>query len=90
MPTPSSFFTARNRRRERVLRRMANMRAAKDRKRMARGPIADQPPLRVVRYPNLSWAMRDDLSGDVVWLEFKSVRDMARRAGMVAKFYHPS
>lgn len=33
--------------------------------------------------------MRDDLSGEVVWMEFKSVRDIAKRAGMVARFYQP-
>ncbi len=33
--------------------------------------------------------MRDELSGEVVWMEFKSVRDMAKRAGMVARFYRP-
>lgn len=68
---------------------MAALRAAKERKRLANGPPDDEPRRRVVRHPFLSWAMRDDLSGDVVWLEFKSVRDMTRRARVVAKYYQP-
>ena len=89
MTTPSVFFTARKRRRERILQKMAAMRAAKERKRLERGPRDEELRGPVVRHPNLSWAMRDELSGDVVWMEFQSVRDMARRAGMVAKFYQP-
>lgn len=69
---------------------MSAMRAAKERKRMERGPVDEPPKMLVVRHPYLSWAMRDDLSGGVVWMEFKSVRDMAKRAGLVAKFYQPT
>ena len=83
------FFTARKRRREAVLRKMAAMRAAKERKRLERGPIEEEPKLQRVRYPHLSWAMRDDLSGEVVWMELKSIRDMSRRAGVVARYYQP-
>lgn len=56
---------------------------------MERGPREDEPHMKVVRHPFLSWAMRDDLSGEVVWMPLLSVRDMARRAGMVARYYHP-
>lgn len=90
MHAPSVFFSVRKRRRERMLRKMANMRAAKERKRLERGPRDDEPRGPIVRHPHLSWAMRDDLSGQVVWMEFKSLRDMTRRAGMVARFYQPS
>lgn len=88
----SIFFRSQKRRRDRVLRKMATMRAAKKRKHdaaIAAGWTPEPPPGKVVRHPNLSWAMRDDLSGDVVWMEFISVRDMARRAGMVARYYQP-
>lgn len=87
------FFSAQKRRRERVFQKMANMRAAKERKRqesVSAGGTPEPPCGPVVRHPNLSWAMRDELSGEVVWLEFKSVRDMTRRAAMVARFYQPS
>lgn len=66
------------------------MRAAKERKRLANDPPDEPQGMRVVRHPFLSWAMRDDLSGEVVWMEFKSVRDMTLRAGMVARHYQPS
>jgi hypothetical protein len=66
------------------------MRAAKERKRLERGPVEHEPRMLVVRHPHLSWAMRDELSGDVVWMDFKSVRDMAKRAAMVARFYQPT
>jgi hypothetical protein len=85
----SVFFTTRKRRREKMLRKLSAMRATKERKRMERGPIDEYPRMKVMRHPNLSWAMRDDLSGDVVRMEFKSVRDMTNRAGVVSKFYQP-
>lgn len=76
-----------------MLSKLANMRAAKARKReerIAAGLIDEpEPKMLVVRHPHISWAMRDDLSGEVVWMEFKSVRDLARRAGMVARYYQP-
>ena len=68
---------------------MAAMRAANERKRLESEPRAEEPRGRMIRYPNLSWAMRDELSGDVVWMEVQSVRDMAKRARLVAKFYKP-
>jgi hypothetical protein len=84
-----SAFFVRQLARQKLLRKMANMRAAKERKRMECGPIEPEPKMIAVPHPNLSWAMRDDLSGEVVWMEFISVRDCARRAGMVARYYEP-
>lgn len=72
-----------------MLRKMKTMRAAKERKRLERGPREEEPRMIFVRHPHLSWAMRDDLSGEVVWMELKSLRDMIRRAGAVARFYQP-
>lgn len=86
----NQLFTARNRRRERVFRKMAAMRAAKERKRLAAGPREEEPKMILVRHPHLSWAMRDDLSGDVVWMPFVSVRDIARRVSMVTRHYQPA
>lgn len=71
---------------------MAAMRAAKERRRLERiadGYEPEPKPGPIIRHPFISWAMQDDLSGEVVWMEFKSVRDMANRAGIVAKFYQP-
>ncbi len=87
--TSKIFLSYRKRRRQAILHKMKLMRAAKERKRLARGPIEEEPKMQVVRHPFLSWAMRDELSGEVCWMEFKSVRDMAKRAGVVAKFYQP-
>lgn len=83
------FLSYRKRRRERVLRKMATMRAAKERKRIERGPCEDEPKMHVVRHPHLSWAVRDDLSGEVVWLEMKSARDVYRRVSVLLKYYEP-
>ena len=87
---PGVFFSARNRRRERVLRKMANMRAAKERKRLERGPRETEPRGRLVRHPHLSWAVRDELSGEIVWMEMKSARDTFRRVTVLLKFYLPT
>jgi hypothetical protein len=84
-----SFFGARKRRRERMLRKMANMRAAKERKRLARGPVENEPKYRVVRHPHLSWAVRDDLSGVIVWMPMRSARDTFRRVSALLKYYQP-
>lgn len=84
-----SALFMRQAKRQRMLRKMANMRAAKERKRMASGPREEEPRMITVRHPHLSWAMRDDLSGEIVWMEVLSVRDMARRATLVAKHYSP-
>lgn len=84
-----AFFNYRKRRREAVLRKMAAMRAAKERKRLERGPIEEEPRMRTVRHPFLSWAVRDDLSGDICWMEFISIRDMLKRMSVVAKYYEP-
>lgn len=83
------FFSYRKRRREAMLRKMATMRAAKERKRLERGPVDEEPKMKVVRHPFFSWAMRDDLSGEVCWMEFKSVRDMAIRVSITVKYYQP-
>ena len=66
----------RNRRsdnRLRMIKKMAAWRAAKERKRIERGGIEEEPRFVAVRHPDISWAMRD----------------MARRASIVAKFYQP-
>ena len=85
----SAFLSYRKRRREAVLRKMAAMRAAKERRRLERGPREDEPKLKVMRHPHLSWAVRDELSGDVVWMPMLSARDVYRRISVLLKFYQP-
>jgi hypothetical protein len=66
---------------------MANMRAAKERHRLARGPLEEEPKL--LRTTGLSWAVRDDLTGCVEWMPLKSARDTFRKATMLLKYYQP-
>jgi len=84
----TSPFYSKNRkaRRERMLRKMANMRAAKERKRLS-NPRAEEP--KMIRTTGLSWAVRDDVTGHVEWLPLKSVRDTARKVGVLLKHYQP-
>lgn len=92
MTTPTIQLKRRNRRsdkRLRIIKKMASWRAAKERKRIERGGVEEYPRLVAVRHPFLSWAMRDDLSGEVVWMPFVSVRDTAKRAAVVANLYQP-
>jgi hypothetical protein len=89
MHAPSVFFSVRKQRREKILRKMAAMRAAKERRRMEREPREEEPRGLMVRHPYLSWAVRDDLSGEVVWMEMKSARDTFRRVTVLLKHYQP-
>lgn len=78
------FFKNRKERRERVLRKMEKMRAAKERKRLA-NPIQREPGL--VPYYPLQFGVRDKRTGDTAWIDFKSVRDATRRLSVIQKYY---
>ena len=82
----SRYLINRKARRERVLRKMAAMRAAKERNRLANPP--EREP-RMIRTTGLSWAVRDDLTGHVEWQPLKSARDTFRRVTVLLKFYRP-
>ena len=79
------FFSVRKARRERVLRKMANMRAAKERKRLASTPPQREPKL--IRYYPLQLGVRDKQTGDTAWVDFRSVRDAMRRLTVVQRYY---
>ena len=81
------FLSWRKARREAVLRKMAAMRAAKERKRLERGPVEPEP--RMVRSTGLSFGVRDDISGVECWREFKSVREVARVFAVIQRNYRP-
>ena len=83
MTTPDVFFGYRKRKRERVLRKMAAMRAAKERKRMA-NPVEREPKL--VRWFPLEIGVRDKRTGEVAFVDFKSVRDATKRIREVFKY----
>jgi len=67
-----SFTRNSNVRRESQLRRLAQMRAAKERKRMERGPVEPEPKL--VRWYPFEFAVRDKRTKEVAWHDLVSVR----------------
>jgi hypothetical protein len=84
------FFANRKARRDRVLRKLANMRAAKARRRQERSDagLLEREP-KMVRWFPLELGVRDKVSGEIVWTDLRSVRDAARRLRVVLKFYQP-
>lgn len=83
------FYRNRKKRRDRVLRKMANMRAKKDAKRLADIAAGWTPEPKMERWYPLEFGVRDKVTGEFCWVDFKSVRDAARRLGAVRKFYAP-
>ena len=82
-----AFFNYRKQKREAVLRKMSAMRAAKERKRLARDPREEEPAMR--RCTGLSFGVRDDISGVGCWRELKSIREVMRVVSVVLKHYRP-
>jgi len=78
------FSSNRKARRERMLRRMAAMRAAKERKRLA-NPIEREP--RMERWYPLELEFRDRRTGEIAWVPFRSIRDATRRLSIVRREY---
>jgi cobalamin biosynthesis Mg chelatase CobN len=76
----------RNARRDRTLRKMAAMRAAKARKRLA-NPIEREP--RMQRWFPLQLGIRDKVSGETAWTDLRSIRDAVRRISVVLLNYAP-
>lgn len=87
-----SLLFSRNRKdsRERQLRKLANMRAAKARLRLKRGAagLLERETKRERYYP-LEFGVRDKRTGETAWLDLKSGRDVARRLRVLLKFYQP-
>lgn len=79
-------FRERKRRRERMLRKMAAMRAAKARKRMERPPPEPEPKFK--RWvPPLRIEVVDTRTGERGHFEFVSLRDAMRRLAVVNRHY---
>lgn len=70
----------------RQLERLANMRAAKARKRLENPP--EHEP-KMLRWHPLELGIRDKLSGETCWIDLKSCRDAAKRIAVILKFYTP-
>lgn len=84
---PSPFSKRRNRwqdKRQRQLRKLANMRAAKERKRLANPP--EHEP-KMVRWFPLEFGVRDKRTGETVWMDLRSTRDVAKRITVLLKHY---
>jgi len=77
-------FFVRQLRRQKMLRKMARMRAAKERKRLA-NPVEREPKL--VRWFPLEIGVRDKRTQEVAWTDLRSVRDAAKRLSVVIKNY---
>lgn len=70
--------------RKRQLVKLANMRAAKERKRLA-NPVEREPKL--VRWFPLEFGVRDKRTGETVWMDLRSTRDVAKRVAVLLKYY---
>ena len=79
-----NFSSNRNKRREKMLRKMEKMRAAKERKRHA-NPVEREPER--VRYYPLQLGIRNKLTGETAWVDFRSVRNAAKRLSVIQKHY---
>lgn len=64
--------------------KLANMRAAKERKRLE-NPMEREPKL--VRWFPLEFGVRDKRNEDTVWMDLKSTRDVAKRIAVLLKHY---
>ncbi len=62
------------------------MRAAKERKRLARSH--EEEP-RFVRWHPLEFGVRDRVTGETVWMELRSGRDVAKRLAVLLRYYEP-
>lgn len=91
MITPHPARKHRNRwqdKRVRLLKKMANMRAAKARRRLAAPPPERAP--RLPRWHRFEIGMRDKITGPSgygeAWTDLKSIRDVVRRLRVIRKF----
>lgn len=79
------LYRNRKERREKMLQRMAQMRAAKERKRLA-NPVEREP--KFLPFYRLQFAVRDKLTGDEsAWYDLRSGRDCTRRIGCLLREY---
>jgi hypothetical protein len=79
------FLSYRKSRRQRVLQKMAAMRAAKERKRLER-PAPEPEPKRQ-RWHRFEFAVRDKLTGQTAWHDLKSVRHAATACRLILRHY---
>lgn len=80
-------YTYRKKRRAAMLRKMATWRSAKERKRLARGPVEDEP--RMEKYYPFEIGIRVKATGDFGWTNLKSARFAQRLASNLLQHFQP-
>lgn len=68
---------------------MAAMRAAKERLRRERIAAGWTPEPKFKRWYPLELGLRDKITGEVAWVDFKGLRDALRRLAVVRRYYQP-
>ena len=81
-----SFSRNRKLRREKQLRRLATMRAAKERKRQEAIAAGWTPEPKMERWHRFEFGVRDKLTGETHFKELKSVRHAAKALGLILKY----
>jgi hypothetical protein len=69
-----------------MLRKMANWRAAKSRKRQEAIEACWLPEPKFVRAYRFEFGVRDKMSGETAWHDLQSVRHAAKALGLVLKY----
>jgi hypothetical protein len=67
-----------------MLRKLANMRAAKERKRLE-NPIEREP--KMIPWYRFEFGVRDKRTGETAWHDLVSVRHAAKALGLVLKYF---
>ncbi len=82
------FFKNRKARRERQLSKLANMRAAKERKRQERiaAGLNEADGQAGRPYHRFEFGVRDKHTGETAWHDLQSVRHAARALGLILKY----
>ena len=69
-----------------ICEKMARWRTAKEHKRLS-NPVEREPKFE--KYYPLEFGILNKRTGEIFWLGLKSVRDVAKRVGIVLKYYKP-
>lgn len=80
------FLNRRKARREKLLRKMATMRAAKERKRMERIAAGWTPEPKMERFCRFEFGARNKVTGETAWADLKSVRHATIALGLILKY----
>ena len=83
---PRSFFTNRKIRKEKMLRKMKNMRAAKERKQQAAIAAGWRSEPRPVRAHRFEFGVRNKATGEMAWHDLVSVRHATKALGLILKY----